>query len=925
MTIRNLHHAADPSSVAVIGGSDQEGSVGRGVMDNLLTGGFVGDVWAVNPKYDEVGGRTCFRSVNELPRAPDLAVIVTPPATVPGLISQLGEKGTRAAIVITAGLTQQNGLRQAILDAAKPFLFRIIGPNTLGLMVPPIKLNASFAHLSPTSGGLALLSQSGAIASSLVDWAAEKAIGFSHLVSLGDMADVDVGDYLDMLAGDRHTRAILLYLESIPNPRKFMSAARAASRLKPVIAIKSGRHELAAKAAATHTGALSGADRVVDAALRRAGVLRVGGLAELFDAAETLARFRPLERARVAIVTNGGGAGVLAVDQLMDCGGELAEISLGTIATLDRCLPATWSRANPVDIIGDAPPERYKAAVEAVAADPGTDAVLVINCPTALASSSEAAGALAALAKSGKVSGKPLLACWLGEATARGARYILQGAGVASYETPSDAATAVSYLSDWSRAQKALMRVPASGAEDIGGRRGEVEAIFRTVATEGRRMLTEPEAKAAIAAYGVPVPETLVARTPDEAGELAARLLERSNRLVVKLVSRAIAHKSDVGGVVLGLGTAEAAQQAARAIEERVANLDLDNAIDGFAVQPMIERKHAEELILGVSRDPIFGPVILFGAGGVAVETVNDTAVGLPPLDDVLAGDLIEQTRIGKLLAGYRDRLPADRQQIIRALNGLSQMVVDFPCIAGIDINPLLANAEGIIALDARIEIDVERVEEAGPNRDLVIRPYPSGWDKAIRSEDGNSYDIRPIKPGDVALYPDFLAKISPDDVRLRLLAPRKSYTNDMLLRLTQLDYDREIAFVAVAKASGELAGVGRLMSDPDHQVAEFALLVRSDLQGQGIGWTLLSQLIDYGRADGLSRIEGTILSENQTMLAMSRECGFQVGLHPEERGVMIASLELRRDARASERRGQTLQERPNPVPPACCGNRRME
>ena len=899
MTIRNLHHAADPSSVAVIGGSDREGSVGRVVMQNLLAGGFAGDVWAVNPKYDEVAGRRCFHTAKELPEAPELAVIVTPPETVPGLVRELGEKGTRAAVVITAGLTQANGLRQAMLDAARPFLFRIIGPNTLGLMVPPQRLNASFAHLSPNPGGLALLSQSGAIAGSLVDWAAEKGIGFSHLISLGDMADVDVGDYLDLLAGDGHTRAILLYLETIPNPRKFMSAARAASRLKPVIAIKAGKHELAAKAAATHTGALSGADRAADAALRRAGVLRVGGLSELFDAAETLARFRPLERARVSIVTNGGGAGVLAVDQLMDCRGELAELSPETLAALDERLPATWSRANPVDIIGDAPPERYGAAIEVLAGDPGTDAILVINCPTGLASSSDAARALAGLAKSGMVNGKPLLACWLGEATAREARQILQRAGVASYETPSDAATAVSYLSDWNRAQKALMRAPSSsGGEEIAGKRGEVEAIFRIAAAEGRRMLTEPEAKAAIAAYGIPVPETLVARTPDEAGELAELLLRQSNRLVVKLLSRVITHKSDVGGVVLGLGTAEAARQAARAIEERVARLNVANAIDGFAVQPMVERKHAEELILGVSRDPIFGPIILFGAGGVAVETVNDTAVALPPLDNVLAGDLIEQTRIGKLLAGYRDRLPADRLRIVRALNGLSQMVVDFPCISAIDINPLLANPEGVIALDARIEIDTDRVGEAGPNRDLAIRPYPSGWEKEIVADGRNAYHIRPIRPADVDLYPDFLAKISPDDVRLRLLAPRKSYTTDMLLRLTQLDYDREIAFVALSRQSGELAGVGRLMSDPDHEVAEFALLVRTDLQGQGLGWTLLKQLIDYGKADGLGRIEGVILSENRKMLEMSRDFGFELGLHPEESGAMIARLDLRRVTR---------------------------
>ena len=446
MTVRNLEHAVHPKSVVVIGASVRKGSVGRVVVSNIVNGGFEGEVWPVNPKYKEVAGRRCFSRIKDIPSVPDLAVIVTPPATVPGLVRELGEKGTRAAVVITSGITEANGLRQAMLDAAKPFLFRIIGPNTVGLILPSLKLNASFAHMGANSGNIALLSQSGAIATSLIDWAAENGVGFSQIVSLGDMADVDVADCLDMLAGDAKTRAIVMYLESIPHPRKFMSAARAAARLKPVIAIKPGRHAAAAKAAATHTGALSGADRVVDAAFRRAGILRVQGLDELFDATETIARFPPLERTRAGIVTNGGGAGVLAVDRLMDCRGELAELSADTIKLLDKSLPANWSRANPVDIIGDASPERYQTAVKAVAEDPGTDVVVVLNCPTGLASPENAARAVASLAQSGRIAGKPVLTCWLGEHAARDGRRVLVEAGVASYETPEDVATAVSYL-----------------------------------------------------------------------------------------------------------------------------------------------------------------------------------------------------------------------------------------------------------------------------------------------------------------------------------------------------------------------------------------------------------------------------------------------------------------------------------------------
>jgi len=892
VTIRNLEFAVRPRSLAVFGASARKGSVGRIVMENIVAGGFEGDIWPVNPKYDEVAGLRCYHAATELPAAPDLGVIVTPPATVPGIVADLGARGCRAAVVITAGLTRENGLRQAMLDAAKPYLFRIIGPNTVGLMVPPARLNAGFAHMVAAPGNIALLSQSGAIATSLIDWAADNGVGFSHIVSLGDMADVDVGDWLDLLAGDAKARAIVMYLETVTNPRKFMSAARAAARIKPVIAVKAGRHKAAAKAAATHTGALSGADRVIDAALSRAGILRVEGLAELFDAAEITARFPPLENARIGIVTNGGGAGVLAVDQLVEGPGTLAELTPTTIERLDAALPPTWSHANPVDIIGDAPPDRYRAAVEAVAVDPGVDAVMALNCPTGLASPADAASAVAGLADRGRIGGKPVLTSWLGEHTAREARGILQDAGIPSFTTPSDAARAISYLADWSRAQKALTRVPSSRSEDVAGDRDAVLAIFRRTAVEGRRMLTEPEAKSAVAAYGIPVPETIVARSPTEARRAAAKLLRTSEKVVVKLLSKAISHKSDVGGVVLDIGTADRAGEAAHAIEDRVRRRAPEADIEGFAVQPMVVRRRAQELILGMSRDPIFGPVILFGAGGVAVEVMDDTAVALPPLDDVLAGDLIERTRIGRLLAGFRDREPADRRAIASALNGLSQMIVDFPCIVSVDINPLLADAEGVIALDARIEIDPDVVEEQRPNPALAIRPYPAEWEKEF-SGGGANYRIRPIKPADIALYPDFLAKVSPGDVRLRFLAPRKGFSDEMLKRLTQLDYDRDIAFVALAEDGGKLAGVGRLSCDPDRTRGEYALLVRTDLQGHGIGWQLLQQILAYARAEKISRIEGIVLEENMAMLKMCREFDFTVAHHPDEPGAMLVALDL--------------------------------
>jgi acetyltransferase len=892
MTVRNLEHVLSPKSVAVIGASDRPGSVGKVVMANILASGFAGKIWPVNPKYDLVAGLACAKSVSAIEGVPDLAIILTPADAIPGLIDELGRKGTRAAVVITAGLTRENGLRQAMLDAAKPYLFRIVGPNTVGLTIPPIGLNASFAHLGAAPGGIALLSQSGAIMTSLMDWAADNQVGFSHIVSLGDMADVDAADFLDMLAGDVHTREIVMYLESLTNPRKFIAAARAAARLKPVVAIKAGRHPEAAKAAATHTGALSSGDRIVDAALRRAGILRIEDIGELFAATETIGRFSPLERSRVGIVTNGGGAGVLLVDELIDRHCQLAKLGETTIAALDAAMPKNWSRANPVDIIGDAPPERYRAAIERTAADPDVDIVVVMNCPTGLASPLDAARAVVAGAPGGSIGGKPVLACWLGSHAAREGRAILSAGGIANYQTPSDVAAAITYLRDWSSGQANLLSAPHAVATENRPGRDAALAILRAVAADGRRMLTEPEAKAVIRAYGIATPETVSVRTPAEAETAAAGLLARTRRIAVKILSRTLTHKSDVGGVVLGIETAAAARAAAQAIVTRLDAIGKAAEIDGFTVQDMVETKNAHELILGLTRDPVLGPAILFGAGGVSVEVVNDTAIALPPLDDVLAGDVIDRTRIGRLLAGYRDRPAANRPALLAALGALSQLIVDFRCITALDINPLLADQGGVIALDARIEIDPADVEAASPNSMLAIRPVPTGWDRQVTL--GNSqYLLRPIVPSDAALYPDFLARVSAEDLRLRFLSPRGAFSDKMILRLTQVDYAREMAFVALDVASGALAGIARFSADPDHENAEFALLVRSDLQGRGLGGALFAHLRSFAAADGLHAISGVVLNENDRMLAMCARLGFAVTSRSEEPGLTRVSLAL--------------------------------
>ncbi len=890
MTTRNLDPLLHPRSVALVGASERPGTLEAVVLRNVVDGGFAGPVWPVNPAHETLAGLPCFARVTDLPGVPDLAVVTTPAAGVPGLIAELAAQGCKAVVVVSGGI--DGALRQAMLDAARPHLVRIVGPDTLGVVVPHARLNASAAQASPAPGQIALLSQSAAIVTTLIDWAAEHGIGFSQIVSLGDMADVDVADCLDLLAGDGRTRAVLLYLESIPNARKFLSAARALARLKPVIAIKAGRTAQGALAAATHSGALSGSDEVARAALRRAGVLRVRGLTEMLAAAETVARFRPLDRARLGIVTNGGGAAVLAVDRLADVGGELATLALATLARLEAALPAGWSRRNPVDIGAEASPQNHVAALEALAADAEVDAVLVINCPTALASQVEAARALAGRVERGMIGGKPVLSCWLGGPVAREARALLRAAGVASYGSPAEAAAALGHLTDWGRAQAALLRVPDRGAEEalLGLPARAFEAageILVRVAAEGRRVLTEPEAKAVIAAYGIPVPDTRFVATPAEVGAVAAAMLEDHPRIVVKMLSRGAIHKSEVGGVVLDVETAAEASRAAEGIAGRAAGVV---RLDGFTVQPMVRRPGGLELILGVARDPAFGPVILFGAGGTAVEVLGDTAIGLPPLDAGLADDLVSATRIGRLLAGYRDHAPADMGAIRGALIALSHLIEDFPCLRGLDINPLLADANGAVALDARIEIDPGDARPP-PNPDLAIRPYPAAWRRVVDLKDG-AYAIRPVRPADALLYDAFLGRLDKEAIRMRFLAPRRHFPAEMAMRLTRLDYDREMAFVALAP-DGSLAGVSRIACAPDHRSAEYALIVRSDLEGRGIGSALMRQLIAYAKADGIERLDGMILADNTPMLDLVRRLGFCIETVPEEPGVVMSRLEL--------------------------------
>lgn len=860
MTVRNLEKMFRPRSVALFGASDHRGSVGKTVLDNLLSSGFSGPVWPVNPHHGQINGHKCYSDVESLPEAPDLAIIATPPQAVPGLIRQLGEKGTRATVVITAGVDQQ-----ALLDAAKPCCLRVIGPNCFGLMLPPLGINGSFAHLSPHKGDLAFLSQSGAIISAVIDWAQDQNIGFSHIVSLGNMADVDVGDMLDYLATDTQSRAILMYLEQVTDARKFMSAARAASRIKPVIVIKSGRHEEGAKAAASHTGAMAGADIVYDSAFHRAGLLRVTELEELFDAAEVLSRLEPVSGSRLAIVTNGGGAGVMATDRLIDYGGTLAVLSQATIEKLGSILPAGWSKGNPVDIIGDAGPERYETALLAVLEDDNADAVLVIDCPTALASSTDAAKAVIKILNTNKK--KPVLSAWLGGEVSEQSRDLLARENIPAYATPEDAVRGFSYMTGYARLQEELMQTPPALPQDIKVDPAVVGGIIKSVLREKRSLLTETEAKDVLSAYGVPVVPTQKVKTPQDVGAISGKLLKDFRAVVVKILSKEITHKSDAGGVALDLASPEAAQKAAWGMLDR-----LGDKIEGFTVQPMIDRPGAHELILGVNDDRTFGPAILFGAGGTGAEVIADRAVALPPLDMRLARELMERTRIFNLLKGYRNRPAADLNGIAMTLVRLSHMVTDCPGIHELDINPLLADENGVLALDARIVVN-----DAVQSSRLSIRPYPQAWAKEEKIPDGEILMIRPVKPEDERYFDAFMKRLDPADIRQHLFDPLRGLSHQFIARLTQIDYARAMAFVAIDKKTDEMLGMSRLIADSDYQKAEFAVIVRSDMKGEGIGKALMKRLIDYTAAEHIRELWGQVLSENEPMLKICQSFGFKI------------------------------------------------
>jgi acetyltransferase len=891
MTVRNLERLFKPASVALVGASMQPLSAGAVIARNLRSGGFAGPVMLVNPNHREIDGEICHPNVASLPATPDLAVVATPPDTVPEIIAGLGAKGAKAAVVITAGFGEGSAergraLQQAMLEAARPHLLRIVGPDCFGIMVPGHGLDATFGHLAARPGKLAFVTQSGAIMTGIVDWASARGIGFSHVVSVGAMADVDFGDLLDYFAQDAATSAILLYIEAVTEARKFMSAARAASRRKPVIVLKAGRQAEGAKAVASHTGALAGADGVYSAAFRRAGMLRVRSLQELFDAAEILASAARLKGDRLAILSNGGGFGVLATDALIDEGGHLAELAPATLERLDTMLPANWSHGNPVDIIGDAPGRRYADALAALFEDPGVNAILALNCPTGVASSVDAAEAVVAAARSPRH--PPLIASWVGGVEQ--ARRLLETSHVPVYDTPDQAVLAFMHLVRYRDSQRALMETPPSVPEQFVPDAAAAGVVIEGVLGSGRQWLTEPEAKEILAAYRIPVAAT---RTVADAEEAVSAADEIGFPVAVKILSPDLTHKSDVGGVALDLADATQVRAAIEAMRGRIAKAAPQARIEGFVVQPMIHRPNAHELIVGASEDAQFGLVILFGHGGTAVEVIADRALALPPLNMRLAHDLIAQTRVSRLLRGYRDRPPADLDAIAVTLIKVAQLVIDFAEIAELDINPLLADQDGVIALDARIRV---ARATARPERRLAIRPYPKELEDEIRLTGGRTLLLRPIRPEDEPMLIAAFHKLSPEAVRLRFFAPIKELTHETAAGLTQIDYDREMALVLAdhdRSGAAELYAVARFSTDPDQEKAEFALTVRDDVTGRGFGPVLMRRLIEYARERGIREIFGHVLRENNAMLAICRLLGFEETVDPDDPGIKLVRLRL--------------------------------
>lgn len=876
MSQHHLKPLFAPKSVAVFGASDRQDSVGQIVFQNMLQGGFQGGLYPINPKHKKIQGVKAYASLAQIEETVELAVIATPAATVPDIIEQCGKHQVKAAVIITAGFGETGeagkALERRVLETAQHYGVRLIGPNCLGVMRPEIGLNATFNKGSANIGNLAFVSQSGALCTAILDWAQTNDVGFSSVVSLGSSLDIDFGEILDYLISDTRTQSILLYIEGIRDARSFMSGIRAAARIKPVILVKVGRHAVASRAAMSHTASLVGSDDAFDAAVRRAGVVRVQTITQLFSAAKALScGFHPTGN-RLAIVTNGGGPGVMATDCAADLGLVMADLSAETLEKLNQALPSTWSHGNPVDIIGDAQADRYRHAVQACLEDPGVDGVLTILTPQAMTKPLEAATAVIELSDRYR---KPFLACWMGGAQVDSSRAAFNRARKPSFRTPEPAVEVFSYLSAYYQNQKLLMQMPGPLSHhlepDVEGARMIIEGALQ----ERRKILSEMESKALLSAFHIPVAKTLVAHSPNEALLIAQQL---GFPVAMKVNSPDITHKTDAGGVMLNLANAQAVRAAYHEIIENLRRNRPEARIDGISIEPMIVKPNGRELMVGVTSDPIFGPLITFGAGGTTVEVMGDRSVTLPPLNGFLVKDLIQRTHVAKMLGAFRHMPPADMQALQSVLLRVSEMVCELPMLMEMDINPLIVDESGALAADARVVVEL-RQPSADRYAHMAIYPYPTHLVTNWQLADGTDLVIRPIRPEDAEIEQEFVRNLSEEARYFRFMNSVQELSEAMLVRFTQIDYSREMALVAVAEESGREVelGVTRFAINPDGESCDFALVIADRMRGKGLGHKLMTALMDAARSKGLKLMEGEVLKSNTSMLKLMQRLNFSI------------------------------------------------
>lgn len=877
-----------PKAIAVFGASTRENAVGTRLYQNLLDAGFEGPVYPINPKYQKLKGKQCYPSINEINDSIDLAVITTPASTVPEIIHECGEHGVRAAIVISAGFGEGNGagshLQNQLLQEASLYQMRIMGPNCLGLIRTRAKLNATFSKSMAQTGSLALVSQSGALCTAILDWAEPRNIGFSTVVSLGSASDIEFGDVLDYLALDSETQSILLYVEGIRNARRFMSGLRAAARLKPVVVVKVGRHREGSRAAMSHTGALVGSDDVFDAALNRAGVVRAMTIEQLFSAAHLLSTHNRVKGNRLAIVTNGGGPGVMATDRAIDLGLNISQFDENTVQILNAKLPEHWSHSNPVDILGDATEQRFHDAVEACLQDKNVDGVVAILTPQAM---TEPTLAAKAVVDAGNNRNKPLLTCWMGESQVENARNIFAEHKIPSFPTPEASIEAFSYLANYHRNQLLLLQVPGPlgkrSAPDIEG----AQMIIDGALAEHRTVLSGMESKALLTAFGVPVSSTFEAHSANEALVAAESL---GFPVAMKIAATQLSHKTDVGGVRLNINDAHSVRNTYTAMIETIKAQYPDSEIRGVTIEKMYSNPNGRELIIGVIRDPVFGPVISFGSGGTEVEIQRDRAVALPPLNAFIAKNLINNTRVAKLLGDFRSLPAINMHALVQVLLRISEIVCEIPRIQELDINPIMADEKGVVSLDARIVVD-KHYTQVKPYDHMAIHPYPTHLQSSWHTADGTEITIRPIRPEDAEIEDAFIRDLSPKAKYFRFMQALRELTPQMLIRFTQIDYDREMAFIAVLDhESKELeVGVARYTTNPDGESCEFALVVDDEWQHKGIGSRLMTILMATAKNRGFKTMEGEILADNREMLKLVEHLGFTKSLSSEDPHIVIA------------------------------------